>query len=274
MVANIKHTTFANNRLGDDFVVGHAIQLMSHDGSINGTPGVANIEYSIFSDHVGGDNAATIVVFPGSTLNMKNGLFANNTKETNQDGIPLPTGTFNGLNTIQRVAAIEYISPGYPNHNYHIQETSAAVDLAVGSSILYDIDGHSRPYGSGPDFGADEFRRPEILLSLSSLAGLLEENSDIERVIDTSVSFGEQIYWTASTNADWIYLGVNGISKTAAGWTGDPLPLLLSSQGKPLGVYEGTVTLQSDAAELPVTLPVTMVVTDEIHHVSLPVLMR
>lgn len=274
VVANIKHTTFANNHLGEDFVVGHAIQLMSHDGSVNGTPGIANIENSIFSDHVGVANAATIVVFPGSTLNMKQGLFANNTKETNQDGIPLPTGTFNGLNTIQRVASIDYLSPGYPSFDYHIKETSAAIDKAQVSSILTDIDGNPRPYGNGPDFGADEFRKPEIVVSQTALAGLLEENNEFERVIDTSVSFGEQIYWTASTNADWIYLGASGTSKTVAGWTGDPLPLLLSSQGKPLGVYQGTVTLQSDAAELPVTIAITMVVTNEIYSIVLPLVLR
>jgi hypothetical protein len=43
--------------------------------------------------------------------------------------------------------------------NYHIGPTSAARDSGVDAGVTDDLDGETRPQGSGYDIGADEYRR-------------------------------------------------------------------------------------------------------------------
>ena len=44
--------------------------------------------------------------------------------------------------------------------DYHIAPGSAAIDAGVDAGVTVDIDGDTRPQGSGYDIGADEFRHP------------------------------------------------------------------------------------------------------------------
>lgn len=57
----------------------------------------------------------------------------------------------------------DYCDPGASPPDYHILETSAAIDLAVGSTTPVDVDGQIRPFpgGGSADLGADEFFVPE-----------------------------------------------------------------------------------------------------------------
>jgi hypothetical protein len=41
---------------------------------------------------------------------------------------------------------------------YHLTRSSPAIDRGIAAGVLTDIDGDSRPMGSGYDLGADEFR--------------------------------------------------------------------------------------------------------------------
>jgi len=48
--------------------------------------------------------------------------------------------------------------------DYHIGPGSAALDRGVDAGVTTDIDGQARPYGPGPDIGADELR-PTLAVS-------------------------------------------------------------------------------------------------------------
>lgn len=156
LTANITHSTFAQNKLGPNLFVGHALLVQAKLGE-TGTPGIANINYTIFADHVGSGNQSTIHVTKNSTINLQTGLFAGNTKDTNLDGVPVNVGTFTGLDSMLSAASASFVSPGAPSYNYHILAASPAIDKAVGSTTSNDIDLQSRPNGVYPDIGADEY---------------------------------------------------------------------------------------------------------------------
>lgn len=148
--AQVRHVTFARNTLGPSLVVGQAMLVQGTAGA-SGTPGIADVSYTIFAEHTGTPGASTLHVSAGSTANLNRGLFAGNTKNTNSDNQPLASGTFNGLNTM-----ISAASGGFAA-NYRLSATSPAKDQAVGSTTPADIDNHRRPAGQAADIGADEY---------------------------------------------------------------------------------------------------------------------
>ena len=48
--------------------------------------------------------------------------------------------------------------PAFAPDGYHLTLSSAAIDAGVDAGVTTDIDGDTRPQGSGPDLGADELR--------------------------------------------------------------------------------------------------------------------
>lgn len=52
--------------------------------------------------------------------------------------------------------------------DYHISATSAAVDTAVPTDVLTDIDGEARPSGAAPDIGADEVTIPLLTINYAT----------------------------------------------------------------------------------------------------------
>lgn len=162
---NIIHTTLANNVLGRAPMQGQAIALL------NST--TANISFSIIADHTNGFGAAALHVQPGNTVNLNRGLWVGNTKNDNSDNSPAPGGTFNGLGTMLSAGSAGFISPGSPNFNYHLSNSSAAKDQATGSTTSVDVDNEPRAYGIG-DIGADE--NAPIVLSVLVGDALLRLN--------------------------------------------------------------------------------------------------
>ena len=139
---SILHSTFARNRLGSSPMQGNGIVL------ING--GQATITHSIIANHTSYASAIAVHAQPGNTVSLNNNLFSGNT--TNTGG----GGTFSGTGTIFS-GAPDFVSPGSPNYDYHINSNSAAIDEAAGSTTAVDIDNQSRLSFSPPDVGADEF---------------------------------------------------------------------------------------------------------------------
>jgi hypothetical protein len=150
------HTTIAHNRLGRR-LYGQAGIFVDFGAR---TPTVANISYSIISDHTSpASNAAALHAWEGNTVNLYRGILANNYKDTNADGYPPPGpgGTFSGVGTMLSPASAGFASPGSPHYNYHILASSAAEDEATGSTTTLDMDRNSRPYNGASDIGADEY---------------------------------------------------------------------------------------------------------------------
>jgi hypothetical protein len=151
--ANINHTTIAKNRLGPSLVSGQGLLVLSAEDQ-----GSANINYSIIAEHVdGGSGAVAVLVQENDIATFNQGLFAGNSIDTNVKGSPLPSGTIDGLDTMEDADYPGFISSGSPHFNYHLRLDSAAKDRTSDSSLPDDIDSQNRPYNIYSDFGSDEY---------------------------------------------------------------------------------------------------------------------
>lgn len=146
--ATLDHVTVADNRLGVMPMQGTGIVVLSGTSGANVT-----IRHSIIADHTSTGGAA-LHVQPGNTVTLVRGIFSGNNDNDNSNGSPGPAGTFNGLNTMLSTGPLDFVSPGAPSFDYHIESTSPAVNQATSSNYTVDFDGQTR-IGT-PDIGADE----------------------------------------------------------------------------------------------------------------------
>ena len=138
---SVTHGTVASNELGSTSLTGQGAVLI-----FGGVGSIISFDYTIVADHDNG-SAPAVYVQPSNTATFATGLFANNTTDTGGGG------TITGLGTMQSALAAGFVSPGSPNFDYHILPISPALDAAVGSTTLLDIDRQDR---ITPDIGADE----------------------------------------------------------------------------------------------------------------------
>jgi hypothetical protein len=154
------HCTIANNQYLSTGRPGQALSVEGSQGA-GGVPAIANIRYTIISDHVNttvtDGNTSALTVYGGSTANLNTVMFYNNTNDTNANGKPVAPGTINQVNSHFPSSPMGYVSPGSPNFNYHLQHSSPAIDQAVGSTTSDDMDLQPRPFGAARDIGADEY---------------------------------------------------------------------------------------------------------------------
>ena len=142
--ANVTHCTFARNSVSAPPLTGQAIALAGGSGPVD-----LNLDYSIVADHTDFAAAQAIYVATGNRINLNRGLFAGNGTDV---GGP---GTVMELGTMISAGDAGFLSPGSPDHDYHIFHSSPAIDEATKSVTVIDIDGNERD--SLPDIGADEF---------------------------------------------------------------------------------------------------------------------
>ena len=161
LTATLTHTTIARNRLGPNLISGQGLLVLAAPGVSGST---ANVNHSIIANHTeGGANAVAVLVQQGNTVNFNRGLFAGNNRNSNAgDGT---AGTFNGLASMISAGSVQFVSPGSPNFNYHLQANSPARDQATGSSVGVDIDGQGRPENGISDLGADEYWSNVVVLA-------------------------------------------------------------------------------------------------------------
>src|SRR5687767_14080487 len=80
----------------------------------------------------------------GSTVSVKTGLSFGNTSFCSGSGTCSVTDVDTG-------------NPVFAADGYHIRPGSQAIDNGLPSSVTTDLEGDTRPIGSAPDIGADEF---------------------------------------------------------------------------------------------------------------------
>jgi hypothetical protein len=154
----LTHCTLARNTLSTTPMSGRAINLINRAGT---TPGNLDFVFGIISDHnLGGGESEAVRVNSGTTLNFDTGIFTGNVVDIDN------RGTVNGLGSMTDPGPIDYVSPGNPSYNYHLQSTSPAIGAATASTMVNDIDGGLRQDGN-PDMGADEYGAEAFLLTVT-----------------------------------------------------------------------------------------------------------
>ncbi|MHB1357467.1 MAG: right-handed parallel beta-helix repeat-containing protein [Anaerolineae bacterium] len=135
--AIIIHPTLARNTGGD----GTAIAV---------TNGAAIVSYAILVSHTVGISASAGTTSTFSYTLWGSGTWANGVNKAGA-GIVISATNYTG--------DPKFVAPEIGN--YHIMTTSAAVDMAVGTIVLFDIDNMSREgvYIGPPDLGADEVKK-------------------------------------------------------------------------------------------------------------------
>lgn len=147
------HTTIAGNQIDASGMQGSGIVV------ING--GEVTISESIVANHTG---QIAIHAQNNNSVSLTNNLFNNNNQDTGGGGTFTGTGSIFSGNP-------DFVSPGSPNYNYHIDASSAAINQANGTGTAVDIDNHSRTAFGSPDVGADEYA--PIILTVSPGDGSL-----------------------------------------------------------------------------------------------------
>jgi hypothetical protein len=145
--ADVTHTTIAGNWIEMTPLQGRGIALVTRLGT---TGSNVDFSYGIIADHSSSGGDAGIRVKPGSALNLDVGLFANN----GTDYIATDA-TITGTGSMLSETNVDFVSPGAPDYDYHLQDTSPAIGEALGTTTVFDIDGGDRD--SAPDLGADEY---------------------------------------------------------------------------------------------------------------------
>ena len=272
--ADITHATIARNRLNSNSVLGDALAVVP-SGSI---PAAVNVNYSIIADHTEGGSAAmtavAVLITPNSSLTFNHGLFAGNTKDTNSDNSPVAAGTFSGLSTMQTATTAGFVSPGAPNHNYHILSNSEAKDKATTSTTPVDIDNDSRPYGAVSDYGADEYVTPSLSASPNVIPVITDNDGIVTRLSRISVSPAMPVVtWTAVTSGNWIYLGPSGTSNSFTGQAGTDLIVRVDTSKKGLGSHSDTIAITSPSVTS-TTITVQLNKYSFLYDLYLPILLK
>lgn len=178
--ATIMHNTIVGNRMLTSPLQGSAILVMS-DGVVNG-PRPANIRYNIISDHTD-SGVSALHVKPSNTAYLAYNLFYANSSNLNTS----QTGDINGMET--SVLGNPRFIDGSVTGNawgFQISASSAAVDRAVGSNEISDIENKSR---SGvPDIGAFEsapFQVWILQVSSETLRAYWGDQNDVDHYLLT-----------------------------------------------------------------------------------------
>jgi hypothetical protein len=134
---HLLHTTVARNTGGDGsgiYVIGEELWAPGYFSTVALTNTIL-VSHSVGISVTGG-NTVTVnsVLWHGTPVTISQATTATVAVQNQYPGDPL-----------------------FATDGYHLMEGSAAIDKGVDAGVMTDIGGDSRPQGSAPDLGADEF---------------------------------------------------------------------------------------------------------------------
>jgi uncharacterized repeat protein (TIGR01451 family) len=152
-------------------VVAHNRILQYFGSGVQVRAGTVHLLHTTIHDNTGGDGSG---VYARSETIYNSTIWLTNTILVSQSvGVNVAadnTANINGVlwfnnmtNTSGTSVNItnEYTdTPAFAADGYHLTGDSAAIGKGVNAGVLTDIDGQSRPQGSAPDLGADEYVPP------------------------------------------------------------------------------------------------------------------
>ena len=154
--ATFTQVTLADNSLNTASLFGAGVLVFTYPGGTE-TPGVTlNFTAVTGNNGQGKFNPAAVHAFAGTTVAETRVLYFNNSDNDNSDNVPASPGAPGAFvfNTPPITGNPNYVSPGGPAFDYHIQAGSAAQNAATGSTTPVDITNTQRV--GVPDIGAFE----------------------------------------------------------------------------------------------------------------------
>jgi hypothetical protein len=138
----IQFTTIARNRLNSTSMQGLALA---------GTPQNGTIYNTIIADHTVPAGMHAVYIQASGSVIMSRTLWAGNSLD-----VFTGAGSVTNWEKLQAASA-NFVAPGAPNYNYHIQKSSPAKNMALGNMPSTDYDHQERPWFTAADIGADEY---------------------------------------------------------------------------------------------------------------------
>ncbi len=177
-----------------------------------------------------------------STVNLNNTLFHNN-------GVNYGSGV---SSSNERSGDPTFVNPAA--FDYHIDPGSAAMNTGVNAGVTTDIDGNSRPQGSGYDIGADEI--VEAVATIPPTGGTLVSLGDSTAYIFPADTFTDTVVIThiarSPSNAPSLgkLIGISHFFEVTA---------VYSSTGQPAEPTRSyTITVQYTEAEIGLAMENTL----------------
>jgi len=130
--------------------------------------------------------------------------------------------------------------PAFASDGYHITTGSAAIDAGVEAGVTADVDGEARPFGAGPDLGADELATVETTAEPSQASTITATVGGLTTTVEIpsqAVTETVSLKYTALATAQ-----------------GSPASFAFAGSAFDLDAYQGETLLAGFAFSQPVTI--------------------
>lgn len=146
------HNTIADNTGGE----GSGVYVTEYDADLAPEevprPDPSTSSATLINNIIAG-NLQGITVDEGNSAELESTLWGTGDEANTNQNVE---GTGTVVQASSQTGDPAFVDPGA--NNYHLMDTSAAIDAGQDADIAQDIDGQSRPIGDMPDIGADEQR--------------------------------------------------------------------------------------------------------------------